>query len=49
MKSFRGKKPKKLDSAIARQIDENFSDTNNNLEKSPISTDVIEVCSKKII
>ena len=38
---FRGKKPKKLDSAIARQIDANFVETNPNL---PQSTDDTHVC-----
>ena len=35
---FRGKKPKKLDSTIARQIDENFSN------QSQTSNDIIRVC-----
>ncbi|CAF2346879.1 unnamed protein product [Rotaria sp. Silwood2] len=44
LNSFRGKKPKKLDSTIAREIDENFQDTpnnnNNNINQSQISNDV---------
>jgi hypothetical protein len=43
LKSFRGKKPKKLDATIARQVDENFHDTNNNIDQSQISNDVIQV------
>ncbi len=46
IKSFRGKKPKKLDLTIARQIDENFSD---NLNQSPISNDVIYKTSNEIL
>jgi hypothetical protein len=46
IKSFRGKKPKKFESTIARQIDENFSDTNNNNINQ--STEVIQVGLKKL-
>lgn len=45
IKSFRGKKPKKFDSAIVRQIDENFSVTNN---QNPITNDDMPVCEIEI-
>jgi hypothetical protein len=32
LKSFRGRKPKKLDSAIVRQIDENYQDKSEIME-----------------
>ncbi len=49
IQSFRGKKPKKLDSAIVRQIDENFADTNNNNLNQPPSmpAEATRVCSRK--
>ncbi|UJR27400.1 hypothetical protein I4U23_008690 [Adineta vaga] len=53
LKSFRGKKPKNLDSTVARQIDENFQDsnlTNNNdsTDPSQISKDAIQVSQELI-
>ncbi|CAF5187159.1 unnamed protein product, partial [Rotaria magnacalcarata] len=40
LKSFRGRKPKKLEATIARQIDENFHETtDNNINQPPISAD----------
>jgi hypothetical protein len=48
LKSFRGKKPKKLDSTIARQIDENYQDTNNTIDQSPLSNDVISKVSTEV-
>lgn len=40
LRSFRGKKPKKLDSTIARQIDANFAETNPNPAQSTDDTHV---------
>lgn len=50
LQSFRGKRPKNLASAVARQIDENFHETNpanNNNSSSPQSSnDTIQVGEK---
>ncbi|CAF3666641.1 unnamed protein product [Rotaria socialis] len=42
LKSFRGRKPKKFEATIARQIDGNFHHTtdNNNVNQSPTSDDI---------
>ncbi|CAF0809091.1 unnamed protein product [Rotaria sordida] len=50
LKAFRGRKPKKLDSTIARQIDENFQDTpnnnNNNINQSQTLDDVSQISNE---
>ncbi|CAF3340624.1 unnamed protein product [Rotaria sp. Silwood1] len=49
LKSFRGRKPKKLDSTIARQIDENFQDTpnnNNSINQCQTSNDVNHISNE---
>lgn len=40
LRSFRGKKPKKLDSVIARQVDANFTETNPDVAQSVDDTPV---------
>ncbi|CAF1533032.1 unnamed protein product, partial [Adineta steineri] len=46
--AVRGKKPKKLDSAIAREIDKNWQDTNNNNDSPQKSDDVNQISAEMI-
>jgi hypothetical protein len=46
LKSFRGRKPRKLDSTISRQIDENYKDTHETTDQSQTSDNVTEVRGK---
>lgn len=48
LKSFRGRKPKRLEATIARHIDENFNETVdiNNRQVSTID-DAVPVCNEK--
>ncbi|CAF0893819.1 unnamed protein product [Adineta steineri] len=48
LKTFRGKKPKKLDSAIAREIDKNWQDTNNNNDSLQKSDDVNQISAEMV-
>ncbi|CAF0758925.1 unnamed protein product [Adineta ricciae] len=52
LQSFRGKKPKNLASAVARQIDENFHETNlgnnNNTSSPQLSNDMIQTSHETI-
>ena len=49
LKTFRGKKPKKLDSTIVRQIDENYQDKTEEINPQQISDNVNQVRENNLV